>query len=347
MKENTQPVEVTANAAVVESETERRLEVRLSDDFEPLGSEYNLLQGFHFGSKPTLHDHPAIISLRLPPLGRDQLFENWWYKGEITYSRSGPVRIAECRDYTMASVQKEADPSVDFRTQTHQTYSELLSAVRSTTHTKLTKIWNYFSDINCGDEDFEKYRQFSIGRAEAFEEMGIGDVDAPTGTAIGSQDGSGLSFIALASNRDFYAVENPRQVSAFNYPRKYGPSSPKFSRGGFVSSNCHKLFLISGTAAVVGHESNFPYNTHLQSKETFKNLEYLCEAISSLVSGETQFALDENSILRVYLKNPEDYYSISTKIGRKIISDKHHVAFLHGTICRKELTIEIDGVKIT
>src|SRR5680860_1430826 len=95
-----QPFEVTANAVVVEPEAERRLEIRLSDNFEPLGSEYNLLQGFHFGSKPTLHEHPAIISLRLPPLERDQLFENWWYKGKITYSHSGPVRIAECRDYT-------------------------------------------------------------------------------------------------------------------------------------------------------------------------------------------------------------------------------------------------------
>ena len=30
------------------------------------------------------------------------------------------------------------------------------------------RIWNYFSDINRGDGDEEKYRQFSVGRAEAF-----------------------------------------------------------------------------------------------------------------------------------------------------------------------------------
>lgn len=339
-------VEKSANGAVDQPETDSRLRICLSDDLEPLTNEHNLLVGFHFGSRPALHEHPAIISLRLQPLERDQLFENWWYKGEVTYSKSGSVRIAECRDYTIACVQKEAGAAEDFRYQTRQAYRELLSAVRSTRHQKLVKIWNYFCNINSGDGDSEKYRQFSIGRAEVFRELEISDADTPTGTAIGSQDGSGLSFIALASNQDYCSIENPRQISAYNYPRIYGPSSPKFSRGGVVSLDSHKLLLISGTAAVVGHKSKFPFNTQLQSKDTFKNLEFLCEAISDLIPGKTQFVLDENSILRVYLKNPDDYHSVSNTVSKVIENDRYHVAFLHGTICRNELMVEIDGVKV-
>ena len=340
------PVDSTAGFTAVEANTESRLKICLSDDFESLTPEHNLLVGFHFGSQAAQHEHPAIINLRLQPLEREQIFENWWYKGEVTYTSSGSVSIAECQDYTVASVQMGAVAAGDFRAQTRQAYRELLKAVSSTKHQKLVKIWNYFDNINSGDGDFEKYRQFSIGRAEVFRELEISDIDAPTGTAIGSQDGSGLTFIALASNQDYCSIENPRQVSAYNYPRIYGPSSPKFSRGGVVSLDSHKLFLISGTAAVVGHKSNFPYDTQLQSKDTVKNLGHLCEAGSHLGPGETQLVLDENSILRVYLKDPDDYHSVFDTINKLIKNDRHHVAFLHGTICRKELMVEIDGVKV-
>jgi chorismate lyase/3-hydroxybenzoate synthase len=185
-----------------------------------------------------------------------------------------------------------------------------------------------------------------MGRAETFHQTGIRDENAPTGTAIGSRSGSGLTIVALASNQDFNPVENPRQVSAFRYPREYGPRSPKFSRGGFVSAELHTLFLISGTAAVVGHKSNFPYNTSLQLDETFKNLAHLCEEISNLTPAKPIFALDDKSVLRVYLKNPDDYDLASKKLEKVLKRGTHNVIFLHGTICRKELTVEIDGIKV-
>ena len=113
-----------------------------------------------------------------------------------------------------------------------------------------------------------------------------------------------------------------------------------------MSSESHKLFLISGTAAVVGHESNFPYNTSLQINETFKNLAHLCDAISKSNADDPQFKLDEQSVLRVYLKNPDDYHSVSQIMSKEMKRGDHNVAYLHGAICRKELTVEIDGVKV-
>jgi chorismate lyase/3-hydroxybenzoate synthase len=328
------------------TQIDRRLEIKHCDDCPPALGRHNLLLGFRFGTNLLRPDHPAIINLSLQPLNREQLFEGWWYKGEITFTNSGPVKIAECQDYTVAILQKEVIAPGGFRVQTGQAYRELLDAVRSTQHTKLVKIWNYFGEINSGNNDFEKYRQFSMGRAEAFRDLGIRDEDVPTGTAIGTPNSSGLSLIALASNQNFFPVENPRQVSAFRYPRKYGPSSPKFSRGGLVSSDSHKLFLLSGTAAVVGHESKFSYNTSLQTTETCKNLGYLCDSISNHIPSETQFALDENSVLRVYLKKPDDYFSVAQIINKVMKRSNHNVAYLHGTICRQELMVEIDGVKV-
>ncbi len=343
---------MTARAdSIIDPVTERsqlkpRLHITQSENYAPASADQNLLLGFQFGTNLPQADHPAIINLRLQPLDREKLFEGWWYRGEITFTNIGPVRIAECHDYTVATIQMEDVTADGLRVQTREAYRHLLSAVRSTQHTKLVKVWNYFGDINSGDNDLEKYRQFSIGRAEAFRELELCDEEAPTGTAIGAENGSGLCLIALASNQNFSPVENPRQVSAFKYPRKYGPSSPKFSRGGFVTSDNHKLFLISGTAAVVGHESNSPYDTLLQTDETIKNLGFLCDAISNLDPDKSQFELNEESILRVYLKNPEDYAAVAEKLNKALIRGNHNVAFLQGTICRRELTVEIDGVKV-
>jgi chorismate lyase/3-hydroxybenzoate synthase len=335
----------TIGSAAVEGVTTPRLEIRIDEKCTPPTQGYNLLLGFQFGCRPEKHDHPAVTCLQLKPLNHHQLTEAWWYEGDVTYTQVGSVRIAECLEYTVAIIQKSSTDISEIRSHTRQAYNELVTAVRSTKHSKLVKIWNYFDEINNGDGDSEKYRQFSVGRAEAFQDMDIGDEDAPTGTAIGTQ-GGGLTLVAIASNHEYCAVENPRQTSAFHYPRIYGPKSPKFSRGGFVSSESHQLFLISGTAAVVGHESNFPYDTRLQTEETFKNLAHLCDAISEMDSAETKFALDEQSVLRVYIKNPNDYQWISQQLSSKMNVSENNLAYLQGTICRRELTVEIDGVKV-
>jgi len=331
---------VAKNVAV-----EHALHIETGETCKRPSQQHQLLLGFQFGYPKATQDHPAIIGIDLKPLNQGKLTEAWWYKGPVEYSCAGTVKLAECREYTVAIIHTDNNSPEDFHQQTRQAYIELINAVRSTEHTRLVKVWNYFSEINHGEGDEEKYRQFSIGRAEAFKQLGINDEDSPAGTAIGTQAG-GLVIIAIASNHPFCPVENPRQTSAFQYPRKYGPESPKFCRAGFVSSERHRLFLISGTAAVVGHESNFPDKTHLQTIETIKNLNQLCETVSGMESAGGQFTLDEHSIMRVYLKNPEDYELVSSALKAELSINQRNVSYLQGTICRRELTVEIDGVKV-
>ena len=102
----------------------------------------------------------------------------------------------------------------------------------------------------------------------------------------------------------------------------------------------------SGTGAVVGHKSNFPYNTSLQVNETIKNLVRLCDAISDKNLDKSHFALDEQSVLRVYVKDPQDYCKVTQQISEKMNINDRNVVFLQGTICREELMVEIDGVKV-
>ena len=292
-----------------------RLEISLSVDINPPTEEHKLLVAFYFGESPAPHQHEAIVCPYLAPLNRDYLYECWWYKGEVAFSHYESIRIAECDDYTIAIFQKDESPEEDYRAFTCRAYRELLQAIQSTQHTKLAKAWNYIGGINQGDNDDEKYRQFSVGRTEAFIEFGIGDDVAPTGTAIGTARSNGLSVIALASRQDLHLAENPRQVSAFRYPRQYGPSSPMFSRGGFVSTDNHKLYLISGTAAVVGHESAHPFEVAPQADETLKNLAEICDAISATEVEGAKLQLDGDSMFRVYLRDPDDFQSIAKTIG--------------------------------
>lgn len=336
----------TTDCAVPRSADNRRLAIKLSKDLVPISSDHKLLVGFHFGAEARPGEHPAIASIGLDPVNGQGLFECWWYKGDVDYMTAGDARIAHCDDYAVTVLQWPDSTPEEFRKSTYDAYHELMRAVQKTGHHHLAKIWNYFAGINDGKDDQEKYRQFSIGRADVFEELGIMDEVTPTGTAIGNIRDGDLSIIALTSKHDLLPAENPRQVSAFKYPRQYGPRSPKFSRGGSVFAGNHSLFLLSGTAAIIGHESAHPYDVDPQTTETLENLNRLCKSISSLSSEGPELILDKDCVLRVYLRNPDDRDFVARQLTNLLGSDESNLVFLHADICRCELVVEIDGVRV-
>jgi len=323
-----------------------QLAVTMAQDIAPLSPEHNLLVGFHFGVPTNSSRHPAIVSPGLRPINCDDLYECWWYKGEVDFTTCGKVRIARCADYTVAILEQPNSAPEDFRADAYDAYHELLGAVQGIEHGHLVKIWNYFSGINESEGDAEKYRQFSLGRASAFDELGIQDESVPTGTAIGCLHDCGLTIIALLTSNDFRSTENPRQLSAYRYPRQYGPRSPKFSRGGCVVSADHTLFVISGTAAIIGHESAFPYEMELQASETLNNLDHLADALSGLGPADQSLVLDEDLILRVYLRESEDMDFVARQLKEVFGDIEPNLVFLNADICRRELMVEIDGVKV-
>jgi len=321
----------------------KRLAITMSAGIRAPSPDHGLLVAFHFGSNQAVEPCEAIVNPGLNPIVGGDVYECWWYRGDVIHKGYGDIRIAECDDYAFVVLQREDAPAEGFRAHTYAAYRDLLEAVKGTGHGHLVKIWNCFSDINFGDGDAEKYRQFSFGRAEAFEEVGIFDKSVPAGTAVGSPDG-GLSIIALVSKHDFFPAENPRQVSAYRYPREYGPKSPKFSRGGCIATQDHHLFLISGTAAIIGHESAHPYETHLQIEETLENLERLTGAMSDTPGDRPRLELDGGSILRVYLRDTGDLEQVAARLRQHLGNVGDNIVFLHADICRRELMIEIDGV---
>lgn len=324
--------------------TGKRLAITMSPEIRAPSPAHGLLVAFQFGHDTAVEPCEVIVNPGLEPIVGGAVYECWWYRGNVIHKRTGDIRIAECDDYAFVILEREDTAPERFRQLTYEAYRDLLAALQGTGHGHLVRIWNYFSNINAGEGDAEKYRQFSVGRAEAFEEAGIFDKSVPAGTAVGSEAGR-LSIVALVSKHDFFPAENPRQVSAYHYPRRYGPKSPKFSRGGCIATQDHRLFLISGTAAIIGHESAHPYQTHLQIEETLENLEHLARAMSEAPGGGPQLKLDAGSVLRVYLRNREDIDQVADRLRAHLGNVDRNIVFLRADICRHELMVEIDGAR--
>jgi chorismate lyase/3-hydroxybenzoate synthase len=315
----------------------RTLRVEQGDTLPAAPPGHRLLFGFRFGAAAAAGLPGTVPALGLRPIGDSAGLEAWWYRGEVEQRRVGRVAVAECDDF-VAAVHQVADTETrDIRAATRQVYDELLGVVDALGPLTIVRAWNYFSRINEGVGDAERYRQFSIGRAESFEASGLVDTHSPPGTAIGGVAGCPFTVVLLAARHPCRLVENPRQMSAFQYPPDYGPRSPKFSRGGVVSLPCGGLFLISGTAAIVGHASCRTEGIEGQAAETFRNLESL---LRSAGLADDLAALDA---VRVYLRDRRDLEPVRRLVDERFGAETH-VTYLEGDICRAELDLEIDGV---
>lgn len=336
---------VDVESAAAKPSEKRNLVVALTPNLQPPSAGHRLLVAFHFGA-PGKESRQAVISPGLVPIDQADRYECWWYEGAVEYRTLGDIAIAQCDDYAIISLQRDDVPPEHVCKLTYESYMDMLGAIGTTEHLPIAKFWNYFPNINEGDGDGEKYRQFSIGRAEAFEQAGILAGSVPCGTAVGGLADGKFSIIALTSKHGLLATENPRQVSAYAYPRQYGPRSPRFSRSGCVSARNHKLFVLSGTAAIVGHESAHPYRARLQIDQTLENLAHLRHALAARAHVAADLVLDRASALRVYLREPGDFDEVAPKLIGSLGRGADNVAFLRADICRRELMVEIDGIKV-
>jgi enamine deaminase RidA (YjgF/YER057c/UK114 family) len=190
----------------------------------------------------------------------------------------------------------------------------------------LLRVWNHVRGINSVDGELERYRSFCRGRHDAFASHGYGlRADLPAASAVGMREGS-LATYFVASRGAAEQVENPRQVSAYDYPREYGPRSPSFSRATVAGS----LVFISGTASIVGHESRHHGDVDAQLDETIENLDQ--------VAGAT---LGDIISLKVYVRDRNDCARIAARLAPRIPAP---AIYLEADICRAELLLEIEAV---
>lgn len=205
---------------------------------------------------------------------------------------------------------------------------------------QLWRVWNYLADINLETDGLERYRQFNIGRQDAFLECHRGATgNVPAACAIGLVGGS-LNIAFMAGMTPAVPVENPRQVSAYNYPADYGPRSPTFSRAALVYPERQEILFISGTASIVGHQTVHPGDVVGQCRESMANIAAVVEEANRLRRSPA-FALDA-LCYRVYVRHAGDFPKVRDTL-RPLIGEAE-VVYLQADICRHDLLLEIEAV---
>ena len=205
------------------------------------------------------------------------------------------------------------------------------------------RVWNFITAINEGEGDEERYRLFCLGRARALAAAHAAspDIVYPAASAVGKPTGARtLQVCWLAGRNPGETLENPRQVSAYDYPRRYGPAAPSFSRAMLTP---HPMLLISGTASIVGHASVHPGDAAAQLEETLANLDGLLRQAHAR-AGLGSARLGPESLVKVYLRNGTDTAAIESRLRERLGQE---VPFLvvAADICRSELLLEIEVVQ--
>ena len=319
--------------------------VRLSVDYVAADRPENLLAGentlavFGFGNDAPHSDDPRYLRVPLQPHGASP-FEVWRSNGPIRSGRDGDIAWSTDGQLLFGAIELD-EHEIGIEAAAERIYAQLIAFQARSATPKLLRIWNYLDAITLGEGDTERYRQFCVGRAR-----GMGDFDTsnlPAATAIGRcDDQRTLQVYWLAACEAGTPVENPRQVSAYRYPREYGRQSPSFARAMLPPADGHMPLLLSGTASVVGHATQHVGELLAQIEETFTNFDALLGAARQRAPWlPAQFG--PGTRLKVYVRDRDDLPLVKAALDQRF-GDRVPRVLLHAAICRRELCMEIDGV---
>jgi enamine deaminase RidA (YjgF/YER057c/UK114 family) len=157
---------------------------------------------------------------------------------------------------------------------------------------------------------------------------------------VGTEDEQ-LTIVFAACATEPKHFENPRQVPAYDYPKKHGPRPPSFSRATLVPTGSRADVFISGTASIEGHETVASGDTAGQIVQTVSNLRAISKTcglgddLGAACGGERHF--------KVYLRHPADLAAVKQALDRTFFTFADRVSYLRADICRAELNLEIEA----
>lgn len=220
------------------------------------------------------------------------------------------------------------------------------------------RFWAFIPRIHADyGKGLDRYMAFNAGRFAAFSTW-LGGRDAfgvsvPTASAVGSSS-SELVLHGLASRWPARPVENPRQVPAYRYSRRFGPLPPCFARATLLrrEPELRDLLLVGGTASIAGEDSRHLGELVPQARETFRNLASLVRSVC-LGSGIPMEESDEEVSrwlrrfreLRVYYRDAEDRPRVQ-ELVEAAFPEAARIEMLRAELCRSELLVEIEGLAL-
>ncbi len=224
---------------------------------------------------------------------------------------------------------------------------------------QLVRTWIYQGRLLQAEGDTQRYKELNRARTDYFAEHQIDRYPASTG--IGA-DNDGVIVAALAisprnastrsTDMKIVPLENPQQISAFDYGAVYSPQSPKFARAMAVSmqgdtSEDSCLIFVSGTASITDSESRHINDPLAQTELTLDNIAALIDGANLARHGLPGFCCDLSNLkcVRIYVKRPSDVETIRTICQQRL--GNVPMLYTWADVCRPELLVEIEGIAVT
>jgi enamine deaminase RidA (YjgF/YER057c/UK114 family) len=221
----------------------------------------------------------------------------------------------------------------------------------------LLRTWLYLGDIVGPEGDTQRYKELNRARTGLYEGIefakgmtlpGFDRIAYPASTGIGTCGRDiVMSSIALSTERDdvkIVPLENPQQISAFDYGRRYGEKSPKFARATAVTLGMCGVIYVSGTASITDSETQHVGDVEGQTWLTLDNIAALIGEGNMAANGlpEMGATLDDMALVRVYVKRPADYEKVKAICDVRLgeLPSIYAVA----DVCRDDLLVEIEGI---
>lgn len=287
---------------------------------------------------------PPWLEAAVPsaPLGGDAVAEVWPAAGPVErFDLDGAPAAADGGSLFVA-VEAAGASGAHVEARSFDLYRRLLAALERAGYPHLLRVWNFVPRINDESPGLEQYMLFCKGRAEAFAaHYGAGFPARLSASSAVGCPGDAVVVHLLASREPGRHVENPRQVSAYLYPERYGPRSPSFARGTRAPAAWVGRVFVSGTASIVGHESVHPGDPVGQTAETMANIEAVLDAAGAPGAGAP--LVDRLDTLRVYVRVPEQVDAIRATVAR-CCGGPVPAAWLQAEVCRRDLLVEIEAV---
>ena len=301
-----------------------------------------------FSSSPLDPVGTFCLPVLMQRLGaKDSVCEVWRCSGEVTQGQYADIRYRHGNGALFGVIALPENrftplPGKPMLQQAAESaYRQILGLLDKLGYPYLYRFWNYIADINVSSFGMERYQQFNIGRQDAFLAHNRGVLgNAPAACALGMKEGPlGIAFIA--GKAPPLNIENPRQISACQYPRQYGPRSPTFSRATLVPIGQEAVLFISGTASIVGHETVHREDAVMQAREAMANIKAVLDE-ANRQSPDCEFGLADLDY-RVYIRRPADLAIVRAELAR-IVGGQCNAIYLQADICRTDLLLEIEAV---
>ena len=281
------------------------------------------------------------------------LYERWLTDSICHYDRFEDIAFRRTDTLLFGVIEIDesqfaaANNESRLRMAAEKAYRQIFSLLDAEGFEHLWRTWNYMPAIHAEECGLERYRQFNVGRHNAFVSCGRAVDHSPAASALGTDDGF-FSVAFIAGRAAPMRIENPRQVSAFDYPEQYGPRSPTFTRAVTVANAVHEALFISGTASIVGHETLHCDDVTAQTRETIANLAALLkQANAEQTNAKSQpslFTLEDLSY-RIYIRHANDFSKVRA-VFDDVIGNSIHATYVQADICRQDLLIEIEAFAI-